>query len=547
MPYAIALLSKLKLHQLGGSASHTSRSRETPNADPKKENVRLIGSDSPDLKLEDLVKAKIAEQPQKRKIRPDAVYCVEFLLTASPEYFRPQCPTQAGYSEPDKLDRWVDASRQWLIEKYADRIVRAELHLDESTPHIHAYFVPLDQLGQLRCHQIFDGREKIRQFQDSYFHAMRPIGLERGIKGSRAQHFDIKNFYTIVNEAQSPDVDELNWHQIKAKAADRDRAVTAKQEIELTAKALAERVETLETENLHWKQQVEQLHDLPIETVAWRLGMTPSPSRRGLWFGYSGQVVLEPGSSSITLIMQVNDCNYRQAIAWVHDQFGTAAVESAAAAHAKSQAMSIVNSEPKPRFIPPVEEQNQWTVVQNYLTQEYLLPIPLLQDFHQRGLIYGNGQNAVFLMRRLEGKEPTGALLQHIDTHRTLIAQGTKRTEGWFHFYLGGGDDPVQRALLFPSPLEALSYVALEGIPPVRTVYFVADDQSLPVEFLTTVPKILIAYPNDDVGNRAALAISQILPSISKIPPQADNWNHQLQLHRRSLLHKSQPQQDLEF
>ncbi|MBD2536533.1 hypothetical protein H6G97_47590 [Nostoc flagelliforme FACHB-838] len=32
---------------------------------------------------------KIGEQ--KRKIRPDAVYYTEILLTASPEYFRPNC------------------------------------------------------------------------------------------------------------------------------------------------------------------------------------------------------------------------------------------------------------------------------------------------------------------------------------------------------------------------------------------------------------------------------------------------------------------------
>ena len=57
------------------------------------------------------------------------------------EYFRPQDPTNGGYYD-DFIQSWLEASEQWLIELGDDRIVRAELHLDEMTSHIHAYFVP---------------------------------------------------------------------------------------------------------------------------------------------------------------------------------------------------------------------------------------------------------------------------------------------------------------------------------------------------------------------------------------------------------------------
>jgi hypothetical protein len=541
MSYAIARLSKLKLHQIGGSAAHTSRDRETPNADSDQQNIRLIGIDAPDVKLEDLVMAKIAEQPQRRKIRSDGIYCVEFLLTASPEYFRPQCPTQAGYYEQERLDQWAEVNRQWLFQEYGDRIVRAELHLDEATPHIHAYFVPLDEEGQLRCNHFFNGREKIQRFQDSYFNAMLPIGLERGIKGSRAQHYDIKSFYRIVEEGLNS---ELNLDQLKAKAAERDQLAQRKQELELTAKALAQHLEKLEAENLQWKQQVEQLHDLPIETVAWRLGMEPSRSIRGRWYGYNGEVDLEQSGSAmakhpplaIALIMQVNDCNYPQAIAWVHDEFGELAVERAVIAYAKSQALEIANSEPRPRFIPPVEDKNRWPVVQDYLTQEYLLPIHLVQNFHEQGLIYSDGQNVTFLMRQLESGDPTGALLQQIDTNNTFVAKGTKRTESWFHFYLGGKrEDEIQKAILCQSPVEALSYVAVAGIPSVRTLYLVADDKNLPIDFLKTIPKIQIAYAND-----AAKAVGKILSKTTRIKQQAGDSRKEIQELTRSSYQRKQ-------
>ena len=122
------------------------------------------------------------------------------LLTASPEYFRPDDPSRAGYYEPEKLADFQQSVHSWLDNEYGDRIVRAELHLDESTPHVHAYLVPLDERGKLNCRGIFGGRQKLSQFQDSYANAMSPIGLERGIKGSKAKHTKIQHYYAAINQ-----------------------------------------------------------------------------------------------------------------------------------------------------------------------------------------------------------------------------------------------------------------------------------------------------------------------------------------------------------
>jgi hypothetical protein len=267
-PKAIARTKKLKRSNLAGSEAHTARTRETPNADSEIQNIRLIGSDDPNEKLEDLVLAKIAQHEQKRKIRTDAVYCVEILLTSSPQYYRPDDPTRAGYYHSDKLKQWVEANLKWLDETYSDRIVRAELHLDEATPHLHAYFVPLDEFGQLRCNHFFDGRQKMQAFQDSYHAAMEDLGLERGIKGSKAQHQDIKDFYRIVSEGKDLESGKLSPQQLQAKAADRDRAVKRKSEMELTAKYLVKeneklqaRQQQLEAENQQLRSELSQQAD----------------------------------------------------------------------------------------------------------------------------------------------------------------------------------------------------------------------------------------------------------------------------------------------
>lgn len=202
MPYAILRIAKLKKSNVGGSGSHVSRSRTTPNADQSKleDNQTLIHSGDQYLPLAEVVAAKIANFPQKRKIRTDAVHAVEFLLSASPEYFRPQNPADYGNYDQERLDRWQQETVNWLRSKYGDKIVRAELHLDEATPHIHAYLVPLDEQQQLNCRGIFGNKFQMIALQDSYAAAMKPLGLERGIRGSTAEHTSIREYYTTVNQ-----------------------------------------------------------------------------------------------------------------------------------------------------------------------------------------------------------------------------------------------------------------------------------------------------------------------------------------------------------
>lgn len=173
MAYYICRIAKLKNSgAISASEQHTLRQRETPNADLTKHNERFIGNPPRTTTLEQEVFHRIGEQ----KIRKDAVLCVEILMTASPEYFRPQDQGKTGKWDSQQLEVWKQAHHQWLNQTFGDKIVRAELHLDEATPHIHAYLVPLDQKGKLNCKSYFGGRAKLSQFQDSYGLAMSACG-----------------------------------------------------------------------------------------------------------------------------------------------------------------------------------------------------------------------------------------------------------------------------------------------------------------------------------------------------------------------------------
>lgn len=580
MALAVCRIAKLKsIGGMSGSEKHTSRDRETLNADPDVSNIRLIGgANDPDL--ETLVRDKIGDQT----IRSDAVLAVEMLLSASPEYFRPDNPSAAGTYDQKRLEDFTDVTTQWLREQYKDKVVRAELHLDEATPHIHAYIVPLKEDGKLSCKALFGGRQKLSQLQDSFASAVSHLGIERGVKGSPAQHTKIKKYYAAVNENSltldldsnqlSPTPGESaidHWERVKEtlqptldvinhQLSDRQWAI-AEKELNLQ-KALAsekerqrleEKVKELEAENLKWRQQAEQLRDLPLEDVAYELGLDPDDKCR--WKGqgyiisingskfYDFSAEQQGGGGAIDLVMHVQGCEFKQAVAWLHDRFGESGMLRAVTHLTKERATQIAQTEPAPKFVPPIPDESRWQGVQRYLTQERKLPESWIKGLHQQGLVYADSkQNAVFIQHSLDG-DVTGAFLRGtVGKDNTFIglAPGTKRSAGWFYINLGGSeDDPIQTVVLTKSPIDALSKTVLDSPHSTRTLYLSADSvRSLPVEFLRGVPQVIAAYDNDSAGNETARQIKQLIPQATRSRAAAKDWNEELQ----ALLQRSQEQ-----
>jgi hypothetical protein len=314
---AILRVDKLKsFTNVSGSEAHTARLQDTPNADTTKDNIRLIGDDD-GLPLEVVIKAKIASTT-KHKPRKDAVLCTELFLSASPEYFRPDDPSKAGQWDDNLMSAFAQASAQWLQDKYGDKCVRAELHLDESTPHIHAYVVPInDKTQQLSHKEMFGGHGraasiKLSKLQDSYAAALAPLGISRGVKGSQATHTKIQEYYQAVNsEPLTLELDRLApqpretarqlFERIQAdpviqainhQLADRKLLIKQQKQAFSTAFAtdklrqhLEQQVSALQAENAQLQEQVEQLNDLPLEDVAWHLGLDQDNSSYRCWKG----------------------------------------------------------------------------------------------------------------------------------------------------------------------------------------------------------------------------------------------------------------------
>ena len=551
MAHAIARIAKLKSGNVVASGLHTGRRRLPLNANPEVKNVRFIGQlDSPDLpSLETIVRDRIGDQT----IRKNGVLCVEMLLTASPEYFRPDDPTRAGYYELEKLADFQQSVHGWLDSEYGDRIVRAELHLDESTPHVHAYLVPLDERGKLNCRGIFGGRQKLSQFQDSFANAMSSLGLERGIKGSKAKHTKIQHYYAAINADPDRSLDKSS---IEYQLADRQQAIKDKKQALITAKLLARDKEELEQrlnkaevklkaqsqEITNLRKQNAQLankvRDLPLPDVAYELGLEPDPNDKHKWqsedhiINITGSKFydwkqMQGSGGAIDLVMHVNECNYKQSVTWLSDRFGEGATIEAVTYKAKE----IIQHEPVPEFTPPVPYFDKWKAVRKYLTRTRKLPSGLVDKLHEQGLIYADqNQNAVFIRRTLDREKITGASLRGTlgeDNKFKGLAKGSKRSEGWFYFDKGEqSSDPVRRVVLVESPIDAMSLSVLERTNSKKTLYLSTDGAGqIPTEYLQEIKDVVIAFDRDSSGKGMAKRVKVQLPKAVVKSPKANDWN----------------------
>ena len=181
--------------QLKTREAHTFRTRPTPNADPAKikKNKLLFGLENYSSYAEE----RLDEYKNANSVRKDAVVAIEYLLTASPEFF-----DVGPKPERDKrLKTWCDAQVDFIKKQHgAENVLCMYLHLDEKTPHIEAYVLPIDPKGKLNCKHFLGGAKKLSDLQTAYADHNKGLGLSRGLGGSQATHTDIKKFYAMITD-----------------------------------------------------------------------------------------------------------------------------------------------------------------------------------------------------------------------------------------------------------------------------------------------------------------------------------------------------------
>jgi hypothetical protein len=121
--------------------------------------------------------------------RKNAPVGSHILLTASPGYFRPDDPDAMGTWAPERLETWLAANLDWIDKRWPHQVAAWRLDLDEATPHLDVFLVPIHRwrtrsgrtITQVSHRAAFGAsRRSFGLLQNDYAAAMQPLGLARG-------------------------------------------------------------------------------------------------------------------------------------------------------------------------------------------------------------------------------------------------------------------------------------------------------------------------------------------------------------------------------
>ena len=195
--FAILRFEKIKSANQGHAhMQHNRRAVECPTAAKNINNKILLVSEESRGYREKNFRQILKEKTKGQKVRKNAVMAIETVMTFSPNAVK-----------SEDLKEWTAASINWLGSEFGGRqnIVDAVLHLDEQTPHIHAFVIPIDENGKLNARKFLGGtKDRLSQLQTSYAKDMERFGLDRGICKAitKAQHQASKRFHAEQAEKE---------------------------------------------------------------------------------------------------------------------------------------------------------------------------------------------------------------------------------------------------------------------------------------------------------------------------------------------------------
>ncbi len=546
---AFAIFRAAKLKSVGallGSADHNSRDRETPNADPgrRHQNRQLIGFLAIPSKEQLLNEWERRTAHAQRKA--DAVLVEELFLGVSPGFFS---GASSDTQHSQKLEAWLAASCQWLRDEFGDLVLSATLHADETTPHICAYIVPLrrakDGAVWLSAKHLFSPRTLTAQ-QDRYAASVAHLGLRRGVRGSKAKHTSLREFYGRLSEDENITAKQVDTagkstvegiedettrlHLQLSRTTQRNLALLAKnialqtqldlavRNTETSRKTATEIGRTNETMKSKIAELAGQVRDIPLTEVMERFGYA-EPGREGSsliyrtgshaiavngvkWFDHQAG---KGGGKAIDLVMHLESCDFATAVGWLAGHWSPSVAAAAIAAACKE----IVAVAPKRTFTDHYRyyatfDSNTTRAAIRYLTEIRHLDEELVRRAISLRLLHGSIDGrarkwCVFHHLDATG-EIRGASLRALDSDEGGKRAIGSKTEGYFA--IGPSKVPPSEIALVESPIDALAYHQLH--PTSRAVSM--GGANIPTEFLNALTSettpVVVALDHDPAGER---------------------------------------------
>ena len=158
-----------------------------------------------------------------RAVRKDAVLINEWIITSDNQFFKDK--------DDKEIKDFFEQSKDYFAEKFGDENIRyAQVHLDETTPHMHLGIVPFNAEKKLSAKTLFN-RQALQAVQDELPKYLNERGfeLERGQKGSERKNLTVLEYKKAKDELKEMTA-TLEQRKSEVLALSNDKTPTIKKE-----------------------------------------------------------------------------------------------------------------------------------------------------------------------------------------------------------------------------------------------------------------------------------------------------------------------------
>lgn len=275
---------------------------------------------------------------------------------------------------------------------------------------------------------------------------------------------------------------------------------------------------------MSWRERAQKLRAVPLVSVLQLCGAQPDPYDPRKWHTSQGVLTVtgakfmnwnsgRGGGGAIDLVMHLHQVGFGQALEWLENHFGTAAI------------VPLAPPSRSPLSLPP-RCPEQLDRVRRYLLVNRQLPPALLEPLIQSGRLYADLRaNAVFVLRGKLG-QPVGAEMRGTGACAWKgMAPGSRKDHGFFAV-----PAIAEITVLCESAIDAMSCHALHPQYRCLSTSGARPDPAWLGELVAQAQQIYCGFDRDETGEAMARSMITLYPSIQRLRPPRKDWNDVLRL-----------------
>ena len=226
MSFAVARMQKVKSGNLVGVGNHIQRNTDNhsnKDIDVERSQLNYDLVNRTENYKRDIEQFINDNKSSSRAVRKDAVLINEWIITSDNPFFKDK--------DDKEIKDFFDTAKSYFADKFGDNNIRyAQVHLDETTPHMHLGIVPFNDEHKLSAKTVFN-RQALQAVQDELPKYLNERGfeLERGEKGSERKNLTVPEYKKAKDELKELTT-TLEQRKSEVLALSNDKTPTIKKE-----------------------------------------------------------------------------------------------------------------------------------------------------------------------------------------------------------------------------------------------------------------------------------------------------------------------------